>query len=82
MPEVPHARKHHGEAMFVGRGDDFLVAHRTARLDDGGRARLDRRQQAVGEGEEGVGGDDRASGPESTRLIWPAPMPTVARSFA
>ncbi len=59
-------------------------------------------EQSVGEGEEGVGGDDRADGERlsqpaasaaserlaggdarelSTRLIWPAPMPTVAPFF-
>ena len=59
-------------------------------------------QQAVGEGEEGVGGHDRALGQRlrqaqrlghvarpccaamralSTRLIWPAPTPTVAPSL-
>ena len=59
--------------------------------------------EAVGEREEGVGGDHRALGQrlrqarglrgfgglagrrcgrESTRLIWPAPMPTVAPSLA
>ena len=47
------------------------------------------RFDAVGEGEEGVGGHHRAFGPlsrpvraarptELTRLIWPAPTPTVA----
>ena len=52
---------------------------------------LDRELRAVGEREEGVGGHDRrpsgqtrafsiASRTESTRLICPAPMPTVARS--
>ena len=86
----------------VGRRDHLLVAHRAARLDDGGGAGLGRRQQPVGEGEEGVRGDDRARGQrlaqprrlggvralqaamraESTRLICPAPMPTVAPSLA
>ena len=46
----------------VGGGDDVVVAHRAARLDDGGGAGFDGGQQAVGEGEEGVGGDDRALG--------------------
>ena len=44
----------------VRRGDDLGVAHRAAGLDHRGRPRLDRRDQAVGEGEEGVRGDDRA----------------------
>jgi hypothetical protein len=84
----------------VGGGDHLVVAHRAARLDDRGRARIDRRLQAVGEREERVGGDHRALGQRlgepaasaasaalraamrelSTRLIWPAPMPTVAPS--
>jgi len=41
MPEMPHARKDHGDAMLVGGGDNFLVAHGAARLDDGGSAGLD-----------------------------------------
>ena len=99
---MAHAGEHHGDAVLVGGGDDLVVAHRAARLDDGGGAGLDGREQAVGEGEEGVRGDDRALGQrlgqagglggvdalraamreESTRLIWPAPMPTVAPSLA
>ena len=76
---------------------------RAAGLDDGGGAGLGGGEQAVGEREEGVGGDDRALGQrrrwrprprprpllsarqcalQSTRLIWPAPMPTVAPSLA
>ena len=34
MPEVAHAGEDHGNAMFVGGGDDFIIAHRTARLND------------------------------------------------
>ena len=100
---MPHAGEHHRDARLVGGGDHLVVAHRAAGLDDRGRAGLDRREQAVGEGEEGVGGDDRAlacSGAgqpaacaassalraamraESTRVICPAPMPTVAPSLA
>ena len=102
MPEVPHAGEHHGDAVLVGGGDHLVVAHRAARLDHRRGAGLGRREQAVGEGEEGVRGDDRALGQrlgqagrlgrvlalraamreESTRLIWPAPMPTVAPSLA
>src|SRR3972149_1941818 len=36
MSEMPHAGKHHGDAMLVGGVDDFLVAHRAARLGHGG----------------------------------------------
>ena len=102
MPEVADAGEDHGEAGFVGGRDDLVVAHRAAGLDDGGGAGFGGGQQAVGEGEEGVGGDDRALGQRlgrpaalaasgalqaamralSTRLIWPAPMPTVAPSLA
>ena len=103
MPEVAHAGEDHGKALVVGGGDHFLVAHRAARLDDGGGAGFGGRKQPVGEREEGVRGDDRAARQrlarsplavaasaafsaamraESTRLIWPAPMPTVAPSLA
>src|SRR5699024_3848772 len=40
MPEVADAGEDHGDAVLVGGGDDFAVAHRTARLDhrlDAGR---------------------------------------------
>src|SRR3546814_19221766 len=33
VPEMPAAGEHHGDAMFVGRGDHFVVAHRAAGLD-------------------------------------------------
>ena len=103
MPEVAHAGEDHGEALVVGSGDHFLVAHRSARLDDGGGAGLGGRQQPIGERKEGVRGNDGAARQrlarsptrcaasaafsaamraESTRLIWPAPMPTVAPSLA
>ncbi|MPL60780.1 hypothetical protein SDC9_06342 [bioreactor metagenome] len=60
VAEVPHAGEHHGQATLVRRVDHFLVAHRAAGLDHAGGARLDRLEQAVGEGEEGVRGDGRA----------------------
>src|SRR3546814_8879780 len=53
MAEVAHAGKHHRQAGFVGGGDNLLVADGAAGLDHRRRARLDRRQQAVGKGEEG-----------------------------
>ena len=59
MPEMPHAGERHGDPGRVGGGDDVGVAHRAAGLDHRCRARLDRRDEPVGEGEEGVGGDDR-----------------------
>ncbi|MGY2992496.1 hypothetical protein ACVWWD_001303 [Mesorhizobium sp. URHB0026] len=27
VPEMPHACEHHGDAVFVGGGDDVVVAH-------------------------------------------------------
>ena len=57
MAEVAHSGEQHREPGFVGGGDDLLVADRAARLDHGGRARFGRGEQAVGEGEEGVGRD-------------------------
>ena len=34
MPKMSHASKNHGNAMFIGSGDDLIITHRTARLDD------------------------------------------------
>ena len=38
MAEVPHTAEHHCHAAFVGRVDDFLVAHGAAWLDHAGCA--------------------------------------------
>ena len=43
---MPHARRHHGDAVFVGRGDHLVVTHRAAGLDDRGCAGLDGRRRA------------------------------------
>ena len=48
------------QAVLVGGGDDFLVAHRAAGLDHGRGAGLGHHVEAVAEGEEGIGGDHRA----------------------
>ena len=40
MPEVTHPGHDHGHAAFVGRGDDFGIAHRAAGLDGGDGATL------------------------------------------
>jgi hypothetical protein len=58
MPKMARPREHHRNPRGVGDGDHVGVAHRAAGLDDRGRARFDCREQAVGEGEEGVRGDD------------------------
>ena len=62
MAEVAHAGHDHGDAGRVGGVDDVLILDRAAGLDDGGGPRLDRGEHAVGEGEEGIRGDDRALG--------------------
>ena len=56
MPEVPHPGKDHGQSRRIGRGDDFIIADRPARLDHGGRPGFGGGQQPVSEGEEGIGG--------------------------
>lgn len=38
MPKMPHPGEHHGQAGFVGGGDDVFVADGAAGLDDGGGA--------------------------------------------
>ena len=60
VAEVAHPGEQHREAGLVGGGDDLVVADRAAGLDDRGRAGFGRREQPVGEGEEGVGRDRRA----------------------
>jgi hypothetical protein len=100
---MPHAGEDHGKAMRSSAAAiTSCVAHRAAGLDERRWRRPRRGQQAVGEGEEGIGGttEPLVSGSarpsasamssalraamrvESTRLIWPAPMPTVAPSRA
>ena len=56
MPEVAHAGEDHGDAAFVGGGDDFGVADGAAGLDDAGCAGVGQHVQAVAEREEGVAG--------------------------
>ena len=92
VPEVPHAGEHHRHAQAVRRRDHLLIAHRAAGLDERCRAVLRRFLHAVREREERVRRDHRsASGStafiapsftESTRLIWPAPTPTVCPARA
>ena len=57
MPEMPRAGEHHGDAVIVGGLDHLVVAHRATGLNHGGGAGFDRHQEAIGEREEGVGGD-------------------------
>ena len=60
MPEMPHPREHHGKPHVIGGVDHFLIAHGAAGLDHGVRPRLGRFDEAVREGEEGIGCHDRA----------------------
>src|SRR6266567_1813393 len=60
MTEVADAGKEHGQAQAVGGGDDFGIALRTAGLNDGGSSGFGDFFNAIGEGEEGVGGGDGA----------------------
>ena len=58
MAEVPHTAEHHCHAAFVGRVDDFLVAHGAAWLDHAGCACIHHHIQAVTEREEGIARHD------------------------
>ena len=60
VAEVAHAGEDHGDAVFVGGGDDFFVAHRAAGLDDGAYACRSGGVHPVAEGEEGVAGKHAA----------------------
>ena len=59
---MPGSGEHHGNARRIGRGNDIIVPDRSPRLDDCRHARLDCGQEAVRQGEKGVGSGDRAHG--------------------
>ena len=96
VPEVADAGEHHRDAALVGGGDHFVVAHRAARLDHARRRRRRRRRRGrrgTGRTRRDATtepGSDRpafsaliaAMRAESTRLIWPAPTPSVMPSRA
>ena len=56
VPEVSRAGEDHRDTALVGCGDDLVVAHRPAGLDDAGRAFVDDHVQAIAEREEGIAG--------------------------
>jgi hypothetical protein len=95
MAEVPHAGEHHRHAVLVGGGDDLLVAHRAAGLDDRRDAVVAALSMPSRNGKKASEAitAPRTSRPacsalmaamraELTRLICPAPTPTVCRSRA
>ena len=59
VSEVSSSREHHREPVLVCSGDHLGVAHRSAGLHHGGRARARHGVQAVPEREERVGGCHR-----------------------
>jgi hypothetical protein len=40
VPEVPQARKHHGQIGFISRRNHFIIAYGATGLDHGRRAGL------------------------------------------
>ncbi len=60
MAEVADSGEKHGQAEAVGGFDDFGIALRASGLDDGGGSGFGDFFDAVGKGEEGVGGGDGA----------------------
>jgi hypothetical protein len=92
---MPHACTHHVDAVFIGGGDHFIVVHRVARLNDRGDPRRSGTVQPVVEGKKAPEAitEPATFKPASaaliaamraleTRLIWPAPAPTVIFSLA
>src|ERR1019366_10348536 len=62
MTKVALAGEHHDDTRGVGGVDHFLVAHRPARLYDGGDTGTGERLESIGEREERVGRGARAHG--------------------
>ena len=60
MAEVTDSGEDHGESEAIGGGDHVFVLYGAAGLDDGGCAGCGDSFEAIGEGEEGVGGGDGA----------------------
>ena len=57
MAEMTHAGEYHGDAMFVGCRDDFRIAARAARLDDGFDSEFGQGIETVAKWEECIGGN-------------------------
>ena len=60
--------KHHGDAVFIGGLDHFIVAHAAAGLDHGGRALVDDDVEPVAEREECVARTHATGGPPCSTL--------------
>ena len=60
MSKVPHSGQHHGDVVFIGGVDDFLIAHRATGMDDRGDASRCCCVDTVAERKKGVGGHYRA----------------------
>ena len=56
MPKMPDPGEHHRHAVFVRGSDHLFVAHRAARLDNGGDAGAGRSVDAIPEREERIRG--------------------------
>ena len=54
MPEVAHISEHHGDAMFICCGDDFIVAYGATRLNDGANAHGSGGIYTIAKGEKGI----------------------------
>ena len=88
---MAHAGENHRDPVLVGRRDDLGIAQRAARLNHGLDAEFGGGVQPVAERKERIRGQRRALQRQAgssaafiaaillltTRLIWPAPMPTV-----
>ena len=60
MPKMADTRYYHGNAVFVRRVENFLIAHRACGVDNGFDALLGDDVHTVAEGEEGIGSGTRA----------------------
>ncbi len=80
VPKVAHARSHHRDARGVDGGDDLLVAHRAAGLDD--RRGRRRRSRAGGRRRRGRRRRRRAPRPPVDRGPPPARPPWAAWAFS
>ena len=62
MPEMPFAGEDHWNAVLVAGGENFIIAARTARLDDRGNTRFSGAVDRIVEREKRIGGEHGAAG--------------------